>query len=726
MDERRRNSQIIISQKLITKTGLYFGLILILIFILSSSIFAEKNVLKVPRLSSPPKIDGILDNPLWEQEALKIENFYQFVPKEKGKPSEKTIAYLGYDKKNLYLAFQCFDSQPDKIRFSVTQRDNIFMDDWIVIIIDTFNEKRRAFDFFVNPIGIQADGTRTEEGGNESEDQNWDTFFLSEGKITDQGYTVELAIPFKSLRFPNKKIKNWGLFLGRNIPRKGEIITWPAVSRSIQGLLIQTGNIVIEGEVERGKNLEIMPIFTSLLKDGEKIDPQPGVNVKYGLSSDLTFDFTLNPDFSHIEADAPQIDINQRYALYYSEKRPFFLEGREIFEFPSIEMVYTRRIIDPLWGGKFTGKIGKFTLGYLSAYDEHPTESLWAIHNGKGSEEEKALFNILRVKADVFKESYIGFALADKEIDGSYNRVGGLDGQFKFKNHFFFSFQAIGSKTKYHENLTGVTPALYAQFFYSSKHWSTGLTWKSIHPDFEASSGFVNRVDYRRLGGWLRYSLFPEKKFLNALHARINLNRMSDYDHNIITDQWLNLGLNLEFTQFSRLSVYYQNYMERYEDIDFHKKNLVVSGFTNLVRWVEFGGYFSLGDMINYDPDDPFLGWNHSLGIFANFKPSTRLQIEINYNKSTFWKERGRKQLWDYNVIRQKITYQLSKTLSMRAIVDYNHFYKKIYGSFLVSYILRPGTVFFLGYDDTFVQENGVYGRTNRSLFIKFSYWWRI
>jgi len=461
-----------------------FSLILFPQFSLTSS----QEILKVPELSNPPKIDGVIENPLWEKEALKIEDFLQLNPKEKGKPTEKTVAYIGYDKKNIYFAFRCYDSDPKKLRATITNRDNIIDDDWIAVFIDTFNEKRRAYSFFINPRGVQMDLMRIEEGGNDYMDESWDTVFRSDGKIDKEGYTVEMAIPFKSIRFPDKENKVWGVMLGRTIARKGEIVIWPPVSKSIPGLLTQEGEIMIQGEVEKGKNFELMPIFTSLKNKNEKTDLQPGMNFKWGISSDLTLDLTLNPDFSHIEADAPQIDINQRFALYYSEKRPFFLEGMEIFQFPEIDMVYTRRIIDPAGGAKLTGKVGRFTYGLLSAYDTNPTESLWEVHNGGEGTDDNALFNIFRIKTDVFKESYLGFCLADKEIDGSYNRVLGADGQFRFKDKFFFSFQAIGSKSKSDDQETGIVPALYADLSYFSKHVGGGLYWMSIHPDFEASS----------------------------------------------------------------------------------------------------------------------------------------------------------------------------------------------------------------------------------------------
>jgi len=688
----------------------------------------DESNFSIPVLSESPEIDGKLDNDPWEREALKIDNFLQFVPKEKGIPTEKTVAYIGMDKKNLYIAFQCFDSQPQKIRAAITKRDNIMDDDWVLVSLDTFNEKRRAFWFFLNPLGVQMDGMRIEEGGSDNLDGSWDAVFYAEGRINEGGYTAELSIPFKSLRFPDDKNKKWGLILGRTIARTGEIVIWPPVSKDIPGLLTQQSIINIDGEVEKGKNFELMPVVTSLKKKEQGADFQPGLNFKWGINSDMTMDMALNPDFSQIEADAPQIDVNQRFALYYPEKRPFFLEGMEIFRFPEIEMVYTRRIIDPLAGAKLTGKTGRFTYGLISAYDTSPTESLWEVHNGEGHETDNALFNIFRVKADVFSESYVGFCLADKEIDGSYNRVAGLDGQLKFNQKFFLSFQALGSKTKYREEESELVPAVYTDFSYFSKHVGGGLYWMSMHPDFEASSGFINRVDYKTVGAYSFFRLLPEKKNLSQIDFRLQAGRRYDYFGSNIQDEWLRTHVNFRFSEFSQLNLSYQRSMEQYSGIDFHKNTLTLSGEFIMIKWLSpLGFQFQTGNSVYYDTEDPFLGYSNLYGLFMNFKPSKRLQMGINFSKQTFWEKWGGKQIYDYNVIRQRTTYQLTKELSLRAIVDYNHFYRKLYGSFLFSYILKPGTVFFLGLDNNLLRdEAGAYIQDDYSIFIKFSYWWRI
>jgi hypothetical protein len=687
-----------------------------------------KEPLQIPRLTTAPKIDGVLDNPIWETEALKIDAFVQLTPKENGVPTEKTVAYLGYDEKNLYVAFRAYDSQATKVRCSVTNRDGCMEDDWVFIMLDTFNEKRRAFSFLLNPIGVQMDMMRIEEGGNDNMDDSWDTVFLSDGKVDAEGYTVEMAIPFKSLRFPDDDTKTWNIVLGRNLPRTGEIMLHPHYSRDIPGLLSNGRTFTIQGAVERSRNVEVMPFLTSLKTQGEKISYEPGANFKLGLSSNMTLDATVNPDFSQIEADEPKIDYNVRYALRYAEKRPFFLEGMEIFNSPEIETVYTRQITDPIWGGKMSGKSGRFTYGLLSAYDMHPTESLWEIPNGGAASDTRAFSNIFRTKADVGSGSYIGFTVTDKELGGgNWSRLGGLDGQLRFKDRVFFNFQALASKSSADGDRTALAPGLYGELYYTTKHWTLGGYYKAMHPDFQASLGFVNRTDYRTAGAFASFRLYPDKKYLNQVQFRLQAGKRDGYADSTTQDTWVRGNIQFRLTEFNQIYVAYESEMERFADIEFKKQNFSIEAQTQFISWMPFGLFFETGDSINYDPDDAFLGTSNTYGLFVTFKPSKRLQLGADFSKQTFWRSAGGEQLWDYNVIRQRTTYQVSKTLSFRAIVDYNFFEEEAFGSLLASWVLRPGTVFFLGFDKSYIGDgSGHLLQDNYNIFVKFSYWWRL
>ena len=718
--------------------------ILIFLILIFHPVLALENdddfYIKIPRFSSPPKIDGKLENPVWEK-AVILDNFTQYEPQEGANPSEKTLAYIGYDEKNIYIAVRCFDSKPDAIRASLTQRDKVRGDDEVTIYLDTFNDKKRAFAFQINPCGVQSDGIFIESGGGgrghrgggfDRIDTNWDTFFITDAQIDDKGYTVEISIPFKSLRFPNVVPQKWGLQIKRNIRRKNEEIYWHPRSRDVNGFLVQSGVLEIDGSIEKGKNFEIMPVLTGLKQSDEKFDPEPGIYLKYGITSDLTSDITFNPDFSQIEADMPQIDVNQRYELYYPEKRPFFLEGKDIFYTP-FEMVYTRKIVNPQWGGKLTGKIGKTTLGFLSAFDDNAPEI--EIHYESESEETqsyKALVNIFRLKRDIFSESFIGFILIDKEqgnswnsITGDYNRVAGIDGHFKFLNNYRFTFQIASSQSKVKEEKTNFVPATSFNITRSARHLNFSIDWRSIPEDFEAATGFFQRKDIKSLSTRVQYAFLPQKDIIVDIRPSIEYRRIYDFN-NTLTDESVNLSTFMSGWRGTHLWATLSSSMERYNCINFHKKNFRASLGSAPFSWLDGNVSFSFGDGIYYS-DTPYLGYETSRGLRLTLKPLTNLHIFYNYENDAFTKGRGGEEVYTINIISQRISYQISRTLSLRMITDYNDYYKKLYNSILFAYELRPGTVFYFGIDDNQEKDDsGIFRNGGRYYFIKFSYWWRI
>ncbi|MCP2598345.1 carbohydrate binding family 9 domain-containing protein [Candidatus Aminicenantes bacterium AC-335-L06] len=719
-----------------------FSLIFVfLIFLIPQLCFSQLNskdiyTIKIPRLSHKPKIDGVLENPIWE-EAVKLENFTQYEPKEGAEPSEKTVAYIGYDSKFLYFAFYCYDSEPNKIRASLTKRDKARGDDFITIYLDTFNDKKRAFVFRINPKGIQSDGIFTESGrgrrrgGWEKIDFNWDTYFLSDGKINKDGYVIEIAVPFKSLRFPNSPVQKWGLQINRTIRRKNEEIYWYPRSRDVNGFLIQSGIIIIDGEIEKGRNFELMPVITALQSDGGKINPEFGTNLKYGITSNLTADLTINPDFSQVESDIPQNEVNQRYAIYYPEKRPFFLEGSDYFSTP-INIVYTRKIIDPLWGIKLTGKLGKTTIGFMSSYDENPTRiDIPYMEKDRTGGSEKALINILRLRQDIFSESYIGFSLTDKEMGPSgylnknYNRVFGIDGHFKFHKYYRLSFQFLGSQSKVGETKTALAPAFNISLNQSSRHIRFNIEWTSIHPEFEASSGFIRRKDIKSFNTRFGYTFLHEKEYLISITPSISYRRIYDFK-NTLTDEVISFFGFLNGWRQSHLWFVFSKAFEKYRGIDFHKKEFRFNFSIEPFKWLNGRVEFSMGDGIYYWGNPPYLGYKVGNEIQAELRPLTNLRIFYKFDSTRFYKRKGGERVYKVNLFTQRINYQISKTLSIRLITDYNSYDRKIYNSFLFSYEYRPGTVFYIGIDDTQVgDEMGVYHRSSRYFFVKFSYWWR-
>lgn len=706
-------------------------------------IFPEDNGgnfrVKVPLFESSPKIDGKLENPLWENGAI-LETFTQYEPQEGAQPSEKTVAYVGYDEDNLYIGVRCFDSNPKAVRACLTQRDKVYGDDEVTVYLDTFNDKKRAFAFQVNPCGVQSDGIYTETRrrrpgmGFDRIDKNWDTFFLTDAHMDDQGYTVEMAIPFKSLRFPNSNPQTWGFQIVRNIRRKNEEIYWYPRSRDVDGLLIQTGTIELDGNISQGKNIEIMPVATGLKLSDQKFEPEVGLNFKYGITSDLTADLTMNPDFSQVEADMPQIDVNQRYPLYYPEKRPFFLEGKDVFDTP-MELVYTRTIANPQWGLKLTGKTGKTTLGFLSAYDESSPE----IDLSYGSEDEdedpestRGLVNIFRLKRDLYTESYIGFILTDKEtgdswntLTSNHNRVVGVDGHFKFNNYYRFSFQVLGSMSKLGAEKTGLVPAMAFNISRNSRHVQLSAEYTSLPPDFEAAAGYLRRKDYRNFETRLSYTFLPQTNLIVDIRPSIQYRRTYDFE-NTLTDEEIRVGWFVSGWRGSHFWGGYTYELERYEGIDFYRKSFMTSFGSQPLSWLNGNIRVSFGDGIYYS-ENPYLGYKTSYELRLILSPLTNLRIYYEFQNDTFSKTRGGERVYSVNILTQRIGYQITRNLSLRLITDYNDDDKELFNSFLLSYEYRPGTVFYVGVNDNRSRgPAGAFVNEGQTYFIKFSYWWRI
>ncbi len=687
----------------------------------------------------PPKIDGRLDDGFWSN-AVVLDKFTQYEPREGGEPSEKTVAYIGYDRNNLYIGVRCYDSDPKAVRACLTQRDKVMGDDEVTIYLDTFNDKKRAFAFLVNPCGVQSDGVYNEvrrrhrggggPGGFSRIDKNWDTFFHSDALIDESGYSVELSIPFKSIRFPEAAAQTWGLQIQRNIRRKNEEIYWYPRSRNVNGFLVQAGQLQIQGELEKGKNFELMPVMTGLKQGGGAIDPEAGLNLKYGITSNLTADVAFNPDFSQIEADMPQIDVNQRYDLYYPEKRPFFLEGKDIFDTP-IELVYTRTITTPMWGGKLTGKVGKTTLGFMSAYDQAPTDI--DIPGAREEQEWRRGFaNVFRLKQDIYQESYIGAIFTDKEtgndwssITGNHNRVGGVDGVFKLGQANRFTFQIVGASSKVDDLETGLVPAMQFDLSHSSRRLSLSASYTHLPPDFEAGLGYIRRNDIRQIRTRVGYNILPMNDFVVDIRPSLEFRRAYDFD-GILTDNEVRLGWFLSGWRGTYMFGGYTYEMERYEGIDFKRKGLMVRLGSEPLAWLGGGVDFSIGDGIYYD-ENPYLGYKISYGAMLTFRPLTNFRLFYKYDNDTFWRERGGERVYKINVISQRITYQISRNLSLRLITDYNDYDGDLYNSLLFSYQLNPGTVFYIGMDDNRLRdESGILRNDGTFYFVKFSYWWRI
>jgi hypothetical protein len=506
----------------------------------------KANPVRIAKFDKAPVIDGKLDDGVWQQAAV-LKDFYQYRPGDNIAPSQPTEVLLGYDAKFLYVAFRAHD-EPGKVRVTVPKRDQVFDDDTVGMFLDTFNDRRRSYVMFFNPLGVQADGIFTEGGG---EDYSFDLVMESRGIVTDAGYTVEVAIPFKSLRYEAGKGKLWGAHFLRQIKRlDNESQSWMPIRRDISGTLSQAGHITgLEG-VSTERTLEIIPSLT-ISETGKRIKSvplggvndltaidqsrfinkpiefDPGVTVKYGITPTVTLDLALNPDFAQVEADQTVVTANQRFPIFFAEKRPFFLEGIDIFQ-TALTPVHTRAIVDPDVAVKLSGKRGRNSFGLLLASDNAP---------GNFSEEERndpeilpdiqrfldknAYIGVLRLKRDVGQENSLGMIVTTYNFIEKHNQLLGFDGRFRFDKQSVAQFQVLGTTSRRFffepdegQNIyrTGNAFAYFARYDKDGRNFGWNYDGRGFTKDYRADVGFTRRTNNNRHGLFVYYNTDPKPK----------------------------------------------------------------------------------------------------------------------------------------------------------------------------------------------------------------------
>lgn len=444
----------------------------------------------IPRIEGTVEIDGVLDEPMWSQ-AARLTEFSQYLPVD-GRPAEnKTDVLVWYSPEALHFGIVAHDLDPASIRATVAERDKLDRDDSVTIFLDTFNDRRRAFFFQVNPLGVQQDGVQSEgqfTAGNVlggSTDKSPDYVFQSKGHLTELGYCVEMRIPFRSLRYPGNGPQRWGINIRRKTQRTGYEDTWTDVRRGSASFLAQSGAIEGLHDLHRGLVTEVQP-FSTFVSEGSRddrgelsrgsVDINPGVNAHFGLTN-VSFDATVKPDFSQVESDAGLVTVNERFALFYPEKRPFFLEGIELFSTPN-QLVYTRQIGRPLAGGKFTGKLGPYGVGYLIARDD--------------VSDDDATFNIARLRRDIGTNSMAGITFTDRTGAEGFNRVASGDVRLVFAKLYFVQGQLGGSWTR-DDGSTRSAPLWELQFDRTGRSWGFNYRLAGIGESFITRSGFIPR-----------------------------------------------------------------------------------------------------------------------------------------------------------------------------------------------------------------------------------------
>jgi len=522
---------------------------------------------QIPLLASAPVIDGVLNDAVWQTAAV-FGDFIQISPGDNIKPTHQTEVLIGYDSKNLYIAFNCKQDR-DKIRATVARRDNIFNDDYVLVHLDTFNDQRQAYLLFFSPLGMQADGTFTEGRG---EDYSLDIVMESKGVLTEDGFTIEVAIPFKSLRYEAGKNKQWGLHINRRVKyNNNEYNSWMPSDRSVSGWLNKAGHITgLEG-IETTRQLEINPSFT-LSESGRRtrytFDGNPngrfvndgikgefGMTAKFSLSPTITLDFAYNPDFAQVEADAPVSTANQRFPIFFQEKRPFFLERIDIFQ-SGLNLVNTRAIVDPDIAAKLTGRRGKNTFGLLYASDNAPgnyskderenyrlcqQQQLTNPNRVCGIEpyvDKNADIAVFRFKRDIGRQHNIGFFATTYNFPDRHNHTAGIDGRFRLDEKTVTEFQFVGTNSRrffYDPNIdedryrTGNGFGYRAYLERADRNLYMNFLATGRTSDYRADVGFTNRVDTNYLGSFIQYQTDRDAK-KSIIYKRLSNESNISYD----------------------------------------------------------------------------------------------------------------------------------------------------------------------------------------------------
>lgn len=714
-------------------------------------------IYKVPFTSSKIKVDGKIEEKVWKK-ALVIDLPYEYFPGNNIPAPVKTKCLVIYNKDYLYIAFISYDPEPSKIRAHLMNRDAIdtfVLDDHIGFTIDTFNDERRAFQFRVNPLGVQADAFFNELEG--YEDFSWDAIWDSKGRITKGGYIVEIAIPFNQLRFPkSKKEQTWGFWAFRSYPRnvRHRLSSFP-IDRNKSCILCQEQKISGFKGISPGLNLEFDPTLTASrtdireefpegpMKNG-KIKAEPGITARWGITPNLIFNGTINPDFSQVEADAAQLDVNVRFALYYPEKRPFFLEGADFFLSP-LEVVFTRTVADPLWGVKFTGKADRNAIGFFFVQDKM-NNLIFPSNQGSTSTsiEENVYGGVFRYRRDIGKSSTLGILYTERMSSDYYNHVAGFDGFFRLSKTKVLRFQYVHSQTDYPDEIAEnfaqkkepfAGNAIYAQFHHDSKNWFYELKYENLSPGFRADYGFIPRVDYEKMLGNFQRKLWGKKGgWFSFIDFGMKAYRINDHNRKL-TDSSIDIYLDYSGPMQSGFSIDLKKNKEFYNGITYDLN--VVEGMIEIKPFsgTYFGLYGRTGDAVDYTNSRK--ANTLLVSSMAQFNLGKHLSVNFRNDYQKLYLKEG--EIFRADIAQARLVYNLNIRTFIRAIVQYKYIKRTpelyimevepktsaFFTQFLFSYKLNPQTVLFLGYSDNYLGSASIdLVQLNRTFFFKIGYAW--
>ncbi len=717
---------------------------------------AERPLHQLPRVDDEIRIDGVLDEPAWD-EALELELRWEVEPGDNVPAPVRTVARICTSSAALLVAFEAFDPEPERIRARYADHDQMFQDDWVHVVLDTFDDGRRAFDFFVNPVGVQGDAVETTSG---TFSRDWDTIWDSAGRLTGDGYVVEIAIPFRSLRFqPTGETQIWGIDLVRSWPRlvRHKLTITPR-DRDDNCYLCQLARFEGFAGASPGRNLEITPTLTGIV--AEDRDPFPdgdwvermseleaGATVRWGVTPNLALSGTVNPDFSQVEADAAQLDVNTRFSLFFPEKRPFFLEGADIFSTP-VRAVYTRTMADPAWGAKVSGKVGAGALGAFLVQDD-VTNLLLPGTEGSSTAvlDGESTAAVARYRQDVGVSSTIGGLVTERRGNGYRNTVYGGDVDLRFTTTDRLRMQLLGSQTAYPASLAsdGARPegtfdghAADVLYRHSTSSFEVYARYAGVSPEFRADLGFVPQVGYRHYDA----GMLPIWRHDDPGHWYTFLKGWVGWEY---TEDWAGdmlrsaPGAFLEYHGPHHLSVFASLSWGRqtYRGVEYDDRAYQVSVGLQPGRDVALGVDVEGGDGIDFAGERG--GERRRLSPSLTWYAGRRLSLAVVWIRETFdvesaGSDAGRLYTADLGEVRA--VYQLTRRAFARLILQYGEtradedlavdrqpLEESLLTQLLLSYRVNPWTAVYLGYSDTARGDRAIdLSRDHRTVFVKIGY----
>ena len=681
--------------------------------------------LTIPHVSRAPKLQDFLNGTPREAETV-VTDFRQFEPGDGEPVSQPTTAYLSYDDKNLYVVFIAKDD-PAEIYAHKAKRDDVFSDDYVCTDIDAFHDHRRTYYFCANLYGIQLDGFITDG----VEDVSFDTLWYSEGRLLPDGFIVYEAIPFRSLRFSNAENQTWGFLVGRQFMRNNECSTWPYVTHRVPTFVTQFGHLEGLKNISPGRNLQFIPYgmfstarfldtpATGIPAIRTENDARLGLDAKAVLKDAFTFDVALNPDFSQVESDEPQVIVNQRYEVYFPEKRPLFIENAAYFTTPE-QLFFSRRIANPQFGARVTGKYGRWAVGGLVADDRAPGQIISAVDPDSGR---RAADGVLRVQREFGSDSHLGMFASSSDFAGSSNRIYAVDTRIKLRRNWYVEGQAIGSNTLQLDGQRFAGPGYLASLLYGDRSVFYHSTYTDLSPGFRAELGFIPRVDIRQMQHVFSYRWRPkERRILSygpQLGATMNWNRAGQ-----LQDWEVAPAFVLELTRMTTINAKHSESYELYQNSGFRKQHTTSSFQSQWRRWLSVESSFSQGTGVNYYPAQdvkPFLAAASEGALGLMLRPTAQLKWEQSYLYSRLATMpggvpesiTGQPVVFTDHILRSKVNYQFNREFSLRLILDYNAALpnaslvslersKRFGGDLLFTYLLHPGTALYVGYTDTY------------------------